>query len=140
MSISDRYQAYADAFEESYVDDDWTRVAAFFTEDAIYEGDPDAVGREAVLQKLKGGVDAFDRNMDSRVLRFDAPTVEDDTLRVRWTVTYAKSGCPDLAISGVEVAVFDGDRIARLRDEFDAEAEKAMGEWMAAHGAKLQAG
>jgi len=25
----------------------------------------------------------------------------------------------------------------RLRDDFDPPAEKAMGEWMAAHGAKL---
>ena len=54
MSIVDRYQAYADAFEESFVDDDWSRIEPFFTEDAVYEGDPDATGREAVLAKLKG--------------------------------------------------------------------------------------
>ena len=33
MGIADRYQAYADAFEESYVDDDWSRIEPFFTED-----------------------------------------------------------------------------------------------------------
>lgn len=139
MSIADRYQAYADAFEESYADDDWSRIEPYFTDEAVYEGDPDAVGRDAVLKKLKGGVDAFDRAMDSRTLSIEAPSVADDTLRVRWTVTYTKSGCPDLVISGVEVATFEGDRIARLRDEFDATAEKTLGEWMAAHGAKLQA-
>jgi hypothetical protein len=53
-------------------------------------------------------------------------------------VTYTKSGCPDLAISGVETAVFEGDRIALLRDAFDPEAQKNMGQWMAQHGAKLQ--
>ena len=42
MSIKDRYQAYADAFEESYVDDDWSRMEQYFTEDAVYEGDPEA--------------------------------------------------------------------------------------------------
>ena len=138
MSILDRYQAYADAFEESFVDDDWSRIEPFFTEDAVYEGDPDAQGRDAVLAKLKTGVDAFDRRMDSRTPDFQTPTVEDNQLTMKWSVTYTKAGLPDLLISGVEVAVFEGDRIARLRDIFDPEAEKAMGQWMAQHGAALQ--
>ena len=41
-------------------------------------------------------------------------------------------------LSGVETAVFEGERIALLRDAFDPEAQKAMGDWMAEHGAKLQ--
>ena len=139
MSILDRYRAYADAFELSYEDDDWSRIEEFFTDDAVYEGAPeDAVGRDAVLGKLRGGVEAFDRRMDSRTPDFDPPTVEGDTLTMTWRVTYTKGGCPDLTISGREIAVFEGDRIARLRDDFDPEAEKNMGEWMAAHGAKLQ--
>ncbi len=140
MSIADRYQAYADAFEESLADDDWSRLEPYFTEDARYESGPEpAHGREAFLAKLKGGVDDFDRRMDSRTPDFQPPTVEGDTLTMKWTVVYTKAGCPDLVISGVETAVFEGDRIALLRDEFDPEAEKAMGEWMAAHGAKLGA-
>ncbi len=137
MSIRDRYQAYADAFEESYADDDWSRIEQYFTEDAVYEGDPDARGREAVLAKLKGGVDSFDRKMDKRTPDFNTPTVEGNTLEMRWTVTYQKAGAPDLVISGVESAVFEGDRSVLLRDDFDPEAQKAMGEWMANHGAKL---
>ncbi len=138
MGIQDRYQAYADAFEESYEDDDWSRIEQYFTEAAVYEGDPDARGREAVLAKLKGGVDSFDRKMDKRTPDFNTPTVEGNTLEMRWTVTYQKAGAPDLVISGVETAVFEGERIALLRDTFDPEAQKAMGEWMAKHGAKLQ--
>ncbi|MDJ0867216.1 MAG: nuclear transport factor 2 family protein [Myxococcota bacterium] len=139
MGILERYQAYAEAFERSYEDDDWTRIEQYFTEDAVYEGEPeDASGRAAVLAKLKGGVDAFDRRMDRRTPDFQTPTVDGDTLTMQWTVTYTKAGCPDLAISGKEIATFDGDRIARLRDEFDPEAQKRMGEWMAQHGAELQ--
>ena len=55
MGILERYQAYADAFEQSYEDDDWSRIEQYFTEDAVYEGEPDARGRDAVLAKLKGG-------------------------------------------------------------------------------------
>ena len=139
MSILDRYRAYADAFEESYVDDDWSRIEPFFTENAVYEGEPqDARGREAVLAKLKNGIDAFDRRMDSRSPDFETPTVDGDTLTMKWTVTYTKAGLPDLAISGVETAVFEGDRIALLRDVFDPAAQKRLGEWMAKHGAALQ--
>lgn len=139
MSILDRYQAYADAFEESFEDDDWSRIEPYFTEDAVYEGDPeDAQGRDAVLAKLKQGVDTFDRNMDSRTPDFESPTVDGNTLRMRWSVTYTKAGAPDLVLSGLETATFEGDRIARLRDDFDPETQKAMGEWMAAHGALLQ--
>ena len=138
MSILDRYQAYADAFELSFDDDDWTRIEPFFTEDSVYEGDPDANGRAAVLEKLKGGVDGFDRNMDSRTPDFQTPTVDGNTLTMNWQVTYTKEGCPNLVISGKEIAVFEGDRIALLRDEIDSEAEATMGKWMAENGAKLQ--
>ncbi len=139
MSIEDRYQAYAQAFEESYQDDDWSRIEEFFTEDAVYEGGPeDAHGRDAVLAKLKGGVDAFDRRMDSRTPDFQTPEVDGDTLTMRWQVTYTKAGCPDLVISGVETAVFRGEQIVLLRDTFDPDAQKAMEQWMSQHGAALQ--
>lgn len=141
MSILERFLAYADAFERTFEDDDWSRIEPFFTEDAVYEGGPeDATGRDAVIAKLENGVSSFDRRMDSRTPDFQTPDVEGDTLRMRWTVTYTKSGAPDLVISGLETARFRGDRIAVLRDDFDPAAEKAMGEWMAAHGASLQAG
>ena len=138
MSIESVYQAYAEAFEESYVDDDWSRIEPFFTEDSVYEDDPaDAVGRAAVLAKLKGGVDGFDRQMDSRTPNFQTPTVSGDTLTMNWQVTYTKAGCPDLVISGQEIAVFAGEQIARLSDVMDPDALAGMGQWMETHGAKL---
>lgn len=137
MGIQERYLAYADAFEKTYVDDDWSRIEPYFTESAVYEGEPDARGRAAVIAKLKGGVDAFDRRMDSRRIEFEEPQVQGDSLVVRWKGTYTKAGRPDLVISGSETAIFEGDRIARLRDTFDPAAQKAMGEWMAAHGSSL---
>jgi hypothetical protein len=140
MGIVDRYLQYADAFEESYIDDDWSRIEAYFAPDAIYDGEPAAHGRAAVLAKLKTGVDNFDRRMDSRSPEFATPTVKGDTLTMRWSVTYTKRGAPDLVISGTETARFAGDRIAHLRDEFDPEAQKALGEWMTKHGAALQGG
>ena len=137
MTILDRYLAYADAFEESYRDDDWSRLEVYFTPGAIYEGEPAARGRAAVLAKLKAAVDGFDRRMDSRTPDFARPTVNGNTLTMKWSVSYSKKGVPDLVISGVETAEFEGDRIALLRDDFDPDAAKAMGEWMVKHGKAL---
>jgi len=138
MSIVDRYLEYADAFEKTYEDDDWSRIEQYFTEDSVYEGGPgDAVGRDAVLNKLKTGIGNFDKKMDSRTPNFQQPTMDGNTVLMNWQVTYTKAGCPDLVIAGKETAVFEGDRIARLRDDFDPAAEKAMGAWMAEHGSKL---
>ena len=138
MGILERYVAYAEAFERSYEDDDWSHVAPYFTENAVYEGEPDAHGRDAVLDKLKAGVDRLDRLMDSRTPDFQQPTVEGGTVSMKWKVTYTKAGLPDLVISGIEIAVFDGERIARLRDVLDPEAQQAIAKWMGEHGAALQ--
>jgi hypothetical protein len=140
LSILDRYLEYADAFEESFVDDDWSRLEAYFTADAIYDGDPIARGRNAVLAKLQKAVNGFDRRLDSRAPDFKTPTAKGDMVTMKWTVTYTKKGLPDLVISGVETARFEGDRIALLHDDLDPEAQKAMGEWMAKHGQALQDG
>ncbi len=140
MTILARYLEYADAFEKSYADDDWSHVAPYFTTDAVYDGDQPATGRDAVLAKLKNGVDTFDRRMDSRAPSFQTPVVKGNTLTMQWQVTYTKKGVPDLVISGVETAEFNGDRIKRLRDDFDPGVQKSMGDWMAKHGKALQGG
>jgi hypothetical protein len=140
MSILERYLAYADDFEKTYADDDWSRLEGYFTADAVYDGDPPARGRAAVLAKLKAGIDAFDRRMDVRKPGFGTPTVNGNTVRVTWKFAYTKKGLPDLVLSGVETAEFEDDRIAKLGGEFDPSAQKAMGEWFAKHGAALQAG
>jgi hypothetical protein len=139
MNIVDRFLAYADAFEESLVDDDWSRVEAYFTEDAVYEGEPSAVGRAAVMAKFKDSVAGFDRRMDSRTPLFQPPTADGNALTMRWSVTYAKAGLPDLVISGVQNVVFSGDRIARLSDKLDPGRKEALDRWMAEHGEGLKA-
>jgi hypothetical protein len=142
MSIIDRYRQYAEAFEETYEDDDWTRLEAYFAEDATYDTGqgPDATvtGREALLAHLKTSLDSFDRKLDSRALEFtEEPREEGDRVIVVWEARYSKAGAPDLVISGKEVAEFSGDRIKLLRDEFDPSATQTLGDWMAKYGKLL---
>ena len=137
MSILERFQSYADAFEATYADDDWSRLIQFFTEDAIYSADPPAHGRAAVLAKLEAGVSAFDRKMDARIPDTDALKVDGDTVELTWSVTYRLNGAPDLTLFGTQLAAFEGNRIARLDGEMDPEARRAMGEWLAQYGNRL---
>jgi hypothetical protein len=142
MSNIDRYQAYADAFEQTFEDDDWSRLETYFTEDATYDAGQgaDAVvkGREALLGHLKTSVDSFDRKLDSRAIEFTRePQQEGDDVHVGWQVRYTKAGAPDLVITGEEVAEFAGDRIRCLRDRFDESASQAMQDWMAKNGGLL---
>ena len=139
MSIQDRFLEYADAFEVTYQDDDWSRLAQYFTAEATYDsGDGSmASGREAVLDKLEAAVNGLDRAMDSRVVSFQPPTTEGDTVIVNWTARYAKTGLPDVELLGCEYARFEGDCIAQLRDELDPGSLEAFSAWLAAHGEAL---
>ena len=138
MGIQERYTEYADAFEKTMADDDWSRLEQYFSDDAVYEGEPVARGRAALLKRLQNSVNTFDRRMDSRTVTFEKPTVKGNVVTARWRGVYTKKGLPDLTISGLEHATFDGNRIASLDGEFDPSAQKAMDAWMQKHGSALQ--
>ena len=139
MDIVARYRAYADAFEETYLDDDWSRLAPFFTENACYSpGQQSASGRDATLDLLKRGIDGFDRRMDSREVEFFNHTAQGNEVHVDWRATYRKSGLPELSFGAREIAVFEGDRIAELREVWEPAVEAQLQAWMMEHADKLQ--
>ena len=141
MDIQNRFLEYADAFEIAYEDNDWSRLEPYFTVEALYDsglGDA-AHGRPAVIGKLEGAVDGFDRLMDKRVVNFTPPITEGATVQTHWTAHYSKAGVPDLQFGGTEYARFEGDRIAHLWDEPDPGTEEAVGNWLTQHGESLSA-
>jgi hypothetical protein len=143
MAALDRFIAYAQASEETYVDDDWSRLEQFFTPDATYEvrGSPMACrleGRDAIFRGLKKSIDGFDRKFPSRKLEASAPpTVEGDTVSVPWAGTYDGAGLPPVTIRGRSVARFAGDRIAALADEYDPAGSPDTLAWMMKYGAQF---
>ena len=89
----------------------------------------------SILERYRAYADAFEESCEDAVYESGPECANGrDTLTMRWAVTGTKAGAPDLIISGVETAVFEGVTIARLRDGFDAAAEKTMALWMPAHG------
>jgi hypothetical protein len=139
MNIQDRFLEYAQAFEITYEDNDWSRLEPYFCAGAIYDSGLGEVahGLPAVMAKLEGAVDGFDRLMDTRAVDFTTPVTEGDTVRIHWTARYSKAGVPDLQFGGTESAQFEGDLIAHLKDELDPGTEEALGNWLAQHGESL---
>ncbi len=140
------FGTYAMAFEEVVRLDDWSVLEPFFTEDAVYEtigSGPFAgrrEGRQAVLDYLKASLDSFDRRFDVRENpeMVEGPKVTDDSVWIRWRVTYRVEGAPPFVLEGEETALMEGDRIRRLEDRFTEETAADFDDWMRRHGDKLK--
>lgn len=140
MNPTERFLAYAAAFEQTYADDDWSRIEPFFTEDAVYAvslGPPLGgrwEGRAALIEHLREGVEQLDRRFDERQVEIvGAPSAGDDFVFFEWKGTYSKAGCPDLVFGGSERATFVGDRIHLLEDEMATGSDVTIQAWVAQH-------
>ena len=145
MGQSERYVAYATAFEEAYASDDWSKLEPFFTEDAVYEFIAPAPfggkyeGRAAVLAQFKNSVNGLDRRFDSRKVEvLEGPVEKNGSVWIRWAAIYTLTGAPDCRMEGEERAVFTHDRISRLEDSLTASEAGRIGAYFAQHGAKLK--
>ena len=139
MTNLERFQAYADAFEETYSDDNWQRLEEFFTAGAVYApGDgTEAVGRDQVFAQLRAGVNGLDRRFDARTLTATPPTSQGETISLSWQLALHKTGAPELTAAGVEHATYTNGKISRLEDIFDEGTPEGLGMWMAKYGSAL---
>ncbi len=140
MSNLERFAEYAEAFEETFADDNWERLEQYFTEDAVYApGDgTEAVGRDNVLKALRDSVNNLDRNFDSRAFGDTPPPTEDgEVVTLIWQLTFGKEGLPDLTISGRELLTYSDGEITRMEDIFDEGTPETLGAWMSEHGGSL---
>ena len=140
MSILERFIAYAQDFEKTYVDDDWSRLTQYFKPNAVYEvtgGAPCTLtGPAAIFRGMKKSLDNFDRKFVERRVEMTAPPqVEGDTLMLDWLVTYERPGAPSVPLRGRSIARYEGESIAHLKDSLSN--EDAVISWMAKHGAGL---
>ncbi|MFK8050527.1 MAG: nuclear transport factor 2 family protein [Halioglobus sp.] len=140
MSNLQRFTEYAEAFEETLLDDDWVRLEQYFSPDAVYlPGDGnEATGRESVLQTLRDSVNSLDRKFDSREFA-EEPIVTEvgDTVTFAFKVKYTKDGLPDLMIFGTERASFANGVIERMEDFLDEHAAAEMADWLEKHQQSL---
>ena len=99
--------AYAMAFEQTFADDDWSRLASHFAPDAEREvlGGGilayHSVGRDHVIGDLKRNVEDMDRRFDLRIPEVLAgPEERDGVVWMDWRLTLRRAGLPDLIVEG----------------------------------------
>lgn len=144
MSHIARFAAYAAAFEKSFVNDDWSLVEPFFSEDAVYEAGLEpplgglVEGRDAILAYFKDVLDRFDRRFESReVTLLEGPREQGDSVWIRGTATYRAPGVPALVLELEETASFDGERIRRLEDRYEPDMKRELEAYLEAHASRL---
>ncbi len=137
MTLVDRFNEYAADFELTFVDDDWQRLAQYFTEDTAYSTPANGMlvpGREKAFATLRAAVSGFDRRCDSRRLMTTAgPTQEGDEVSREWIAHFTLGGAPDLEIDGSERARFRGDQSALLEVTPTAETLARLTQYASTH-------
>lgn len=138
------FMDYAAAFEETYRDDDWSRLVPFFAEDASYEvrGGPLACeisGRDEIFKGLKKSLDTLDRRCSDRKIDVTSGpeiTVLEDgqELSIGWHATYHYGEAPRAGFSGRSVVKVADGVIVALRDEYSDEDMAPFANWMSEHG------
>jgi uncharacterized protein (TIGR02246 family) len=109
-------QAWMEAYRDAWVSNDPVKVAALFTEDAVYSADafqPDWHGRDEIVRRWTAGI-SQDVEMDA-----DVWAIEGDMARVHWNVTTHNHGDPvRVQYDGVLLLRFAGDRCREHREWF----------------------
>jgi ketosteroid isomerase-like protein len=144
MSSIPHFARYAAAFEQAYASDDWSQVAPFFTEDAVYEAQLPAPlggrfeGRDAILAYFRFVLDGFDRRFASREVELvEGPREQGDSVWLRGRARYTAPGLPDLAFELEETAWFADGRIRHLEDRYDGATVRALEAYLRVHGPRL---
>jgi hypothetical protein len=138
MEPAKRFLEYAVAFEQTFADDDWGRLEAYFTLDAIYTATGEAPlggrweGRKQLLEHLRESVNELDRKFDQRrVEPLGESAIAENSFEMSWRGIYTKAGCPDLVFGGIERATFEGDRIRLLEDLIEDGTDRRIQDYMA---------
>lgn len=137
--------AYAMAFEQTFADDDWSRLAAHFAPDAEREvlgGGMLAyhsVGRDEVIADLRRGVEDMDRRFDLRIPEVVAgPAERDGAVWMDWRLTLRRAGIPDLVVEGSHGTWHRDGRITRIEERVSDETGARVETFLAKHAAALR--
>jgi hypothetical protein len=143
-TLLQRFVEYAQAFEKTYVDDDWTRLEPYFAPDAVYRvvgstsWDCEVRGCAQVLAAIRKFVNEFDRKCTRTVRPAGAPLVGADSVRVTGVATYTRGDSDELALQIEMIAQYRDGRIIRLSDVFPAENEARVRAWIERWASDLQ--
>ena len=143
MEILESFMAYANDFERTFVDDDWTRLQQYFAPDAVYQVNAPSfgcrlVGPQAIFAGIKKSLDGFDRRFAKRDVEVTSgPDVAGGEIRIGWKVVYRKDGVPPFVLRGESTARYADGRIVYLADSYPPGVEAEFAAWQRQTGLKL---
>jgi len=134
--LLDRFGDYAQDFEKTYLDDDWTRLEPYFASDAVYRvvgstaWDCEVRGRDQIFAAIRQFVNGFDRKCTRSVRPAGTPFVGTDAVRIPAVAAFTRGDSEELALSIEMIAQYRDGLIVRLTDVISAESEAYMRAWI----------
>jgi len=150
MNVQEHFLAYFEAFEATYVDDDWSRLETLFAPDTVYRVtgsgafDCELEGRDAVFAGIRKFLDGFDRQCTRRLEAVEPPSFARDRVSFFGAAIYTRGDSPPFRIELREELEFRDGRIVRITDTYDCGWEAGLPadaqEWMQRYGSGLTLG
>jgi hypothetical protein len=143
MTPLETFLAYFQAFEQTYVDDDWTRLERFLAPEAVYRVrggggfDCEIQGRDAIFAGIRRFLDGFDRQCTREIRPVGAPALDANIVRVRGIAAYRRGESPELLLDIEEEAEFRDGVIVSLTDTYRTPVDEDMAAWIARWGEGL---
>jgi hypothetical protein len=127
MTNLECFGAYAADFEQTYKDDDWSRLDRYFAPDATYQvkGDPFTTNLRAARRSSRASRSRSTASTAASHARHRARRRARGRGRHRVAavgVTYNRDGNPPLVLRGRSSAKFAGERIVELTDSYEKPA------------------
>jgi len=142
---TEQLAAYAMAFEKTFADDDWGRLAPHLAPDVEHEvlgGGPLAwhtVGRDELIADQKRNVEDMDRRFDLRIPEIVAgPDERDGVVWMDWRLTLRRAGIPDLVVEGNHGTWHRDGLITRIEEHVSDAVGARVEAFLAKHDAALR--
>lgn len=139
----EKFLTYYEAFEQTYIDDDWSRLEPLFAEDAVYRVrggtsfDCDLQGRSQVFRGIRIFLDGFDRRCERRIENISDPMVGEDWVKIHGAAFYKRGDSTELALELHETITFREGLIVSIEDLYPPDLEANNADWLERWGADL---
>ena len=144
MDLTKRFEQYADDFDRTVADDDWSRIRRHFSDDAVREEHAlplislRHVGIDQIIEEWMKMVANFDRRFDRRILvRVGPAQQQGEVVTLRWVGMYIAGDTPALLGEGTEIARYEGDRIQHLETTWTDDTIERNVSWAAKYGDRV---
>jgi hypothetical protein len=144
MDLRDRFARYADDFDRTVEDDDWSRIRDHFARDAVREEHAVPLislrheGIDQIISEWREMVANFDRRFDRRILVRTGPVEQDgNVVTLPWVGIYLYRDTPALLGEGKEIARYAGDKIEHLETTWTDDTVQRMIGWGARYAGRV---